>query len=66
MFLLCNRIGKKHVSEIATMALDLLDASSFFKVPRRYSHYTHITEKYHKLLFIGNIIEVIAQEYNHF
>ncbi|XP_054740745.1 uncharacterized protein LOC129246184 [Anastrepha obliqua] len=26
--------GEKHVSEIATMALDLLDASSFFKIPR--------------------------------
>ncbi|XP_067633351.1 uncharacterized protein [Eurosta solidaginis] len=28
------RNGEKHVSEIATMALDLLDASSFFKIPR--------------------------------
>lgn len=26
--------GNKHVSEIATMALDLLDASTFFKIPR--------------------------------
>ncbi|TMW52514.1 hypothetical protein DOY81_002415, partial [Sarcophaga bullata] len=26
--------GNKHISEIATMALDLLDASSFFKIPR--------------------------------
>lgn len=28
-------IGDKHVSEIATMALDLLAASSVFQVPRR-------------------------------
>lgn len=27
-------LGNKHISEIATMALDLLDASSFFKIPR--------------------------------
>lgn len=30
-------IDKKHVSEIATMALDLLHASSYFKIP----HSTH-------------------------
>ncbi|CAO1407946.1 unnamed protein product [Diamesa hyperborea] len=29
------RNGKKHVSEISTMALDLLHASSYFKVPHR-------------------------------
>ncbi|XP_055371528.1 uncharacterized protein LOC129605660 [Condylostylus longicornis] len=29
--------GNKHVTEIATMALDLLDASSLFKIPRRNS-----------------------------
>ncbi|XP_034946269.1 uncharacterized protein [Chelonus insularis] len=29
------RNGDKHVSEIATMALDLLDASSVFQVPKR-------------------------------
>lgn len=28
--------GNKHVSEIATMALDLLDAATYFRVPRRY------------------------------
>lgn len=28
--------GDKHVSEIATMALDLLDASGLFKVPHRW------------------------------
>lgn len=27
--------GNKHVSEIATMALDLLDAATYFRVPRR-------------------------------
>ncbi|XP_055911221.1 uncharacterized protein LOC129945467 isoform X3 [Eupeodes corollae] len=29
--------GNKHITEISTMALDLLDASSFFKIPRRSS-----------------------------
>lgn len=28
-------VGNKHITEISTMALDLLDASSFFKIPRR-------------------------------
>lgn len=27
--------GNKHVSEIATMALDLLDAATYFQIPRR-------------------------------
>lgn len=27
--------GNKHVSEIATMALDLLDAATYFRIPRR-------------------------------
>lgn len=27
--------GNKHTSEIATMALDLLDASGLFKIPHR-------------------------------
>lgn len=28
--------GNKHVSEIATMALDLLDAATYFRIPRRW------------------------------
>lgn len=28
--------GNKHASEIATMALDLLDAATYFRIPRRY------------------------------
>ncbi|XP_031627256.1 uncharacterized protein LOC116343374 [Contarinia nasturtii] len=34
--------GNKHVSEIATMALDLLDAATYFRIPRRTNEFLQI------------------------
>ncbi|XP_037028069.1 uncharacterized protein LOC119068546 [Bradysia coprophila] len=39
--------GKKHISEIATMALDLLDATNLFKIPRRPSETLQIRSGIH-------------------
>lgn len=36
--------GNKHVSEIATMALDLLDAATCFRIPRRFIFDNHFSD----------------------